>query len=126
MRLNFLGRTSAWKTGPCRKTTTLDAPRRAFSTPGRPPKPLDKKRKWRVAQLTAAGGTLTASAAFFSDEIKHGYNAAERSARVLSTLAVCVNEYVVSSIARHAIADPTVAAIARLSKFVSMIMMKKH
>ena len=46
-----------------------------------------------VVQLAAAtGGTLTATAVFLSDEVKHGYNAAERSARVMSTLAVCVNE----------------------------------
>jgi hypothetical protein len=44
-------------------------------------------------QLAAAGGALTA-AAFLSDEIRHGYSAAERSTRVIVTLTICVNEFV--------------------------------
>lgn len=43
-------------------------------------------------RLAAAGGTLGASVLFFTDEIKYGYDAAERTGRVLTTLALCINE----------------------------------
>jgi hypothetical protein len=125
MRLNFLGRNSAWKYAQCRRTTIGDAQRRAFSTPGQPLRIFDKRRKRRAVQLAAAG-TLTASAAFLSDEIKHGYNAAERSARVMSTLAVCVNEYVLKFLVWLIGSDEIAAATERLSSRTPMIPTKKH
>lgn len=42
--------------------------------------------------LAAGGGTLGAGAFAFSDDVKHGYAAVERTGRVMSTLAVCMNE----------------------------------
>jgi hypothetical protein len=125
MRLNFLGRNSAWKYTQCPRTTIGDAKRRAFSTPGQPTRIFDKRRKSRAVQLAAAG-TLTASAAFLSDEIKHGYNAAERSARVMSTLAVCVNEYVLKFLGWLIGSDEIAAATERLSSCTPMIPTKKH
>jgi len=50
-------------------------------------------RRKNVA-LAAASGTLGASVALFTDDVKHGYMAVERSGRVLTTLAVCMNEWV--------------------------------
>lgn len=41
----------------------------------------------------AAGGSAGASLLFFGDDIRHGWLAAERTGRVVSTLAVCINEY---------------------------------
>lgn len=46
-----------------------------------------------VTYAAAGVGTVGAGALFFTDEIKHGYAAAERTGRVVSTLAVCINEY---------------------------------
>jgi len=54
-------------------------------------------RRKNVA-LAAASGTLGASVALFTDDVKHGYMAVERSGRVLTTLAVCMNEWVSISI----------------------------
>lgn len=44
--------------------------------------------------LAATGGALGAGAFAFTDDVKHGYAAAERTGRVVSTLAVCMNEWV--------------------------------
>lgn len=43
--------------------------------------------------LAAATGTLGIGALAFTDDIKHSYKAAERTGRVVSTLAVCINDY---------------------------------
>jgi aarF domain-containing kinase len=51
-----------------------------------------KKRPRRALQYATAGGTLGVTALAFSDDIKHGYAAAERTGRVMTTLAVCINE----------------------------------
>lgn len=50
--------------------------------------------KRRRVVLAAAGGALALSALPFGDDAKHAYNAVERTGRVVSTLAVCMNEYV--------------------------------
>jgi aarF domain-containing kinase len=49
------------------------------------------RRKGRVV-LAAAGGALGVTALAFTDDVKHAYGAIERSGRVASTLAVCINE----------------------------------
>jgi len=63
-----------------------------YSTFGRRVEVVNKGKSKKVI-WAAAGGTLGGGLLFFGDEIKHSYHAAERSARVLSTLAVCVNDY---------------------------------
>ena len=50
------------------------------------------KRKGRVLLAATAGG-LGVTAVGFTDDVKHAYEAIERSGRVASTLAVCINEY---------------------------------
>jgi aarF domain-containing kinase len=45
-----------------------------------------------VKYAAAAVGTVGAGALVFSNDIKHAYAAVERSGRVVSTLAVCINE----------------------------------
>lgn len=52
------------------------------------PKP---KRKGRVL-LAAAGGALGVTAFTFTDDVKHTFKAVERSGRVVSALALCINE----------------------------------
>src|SRR6187402_901162 len=48
------------------------------------------RRKGRVVLAAAAGG-LGVSALAFGDDVKHAYGAMERTGRVISTLAVCIN-----------------------------------
>jgi aarF domain-containing kinase len=52
----------------------------------------EKKRKRRRLLLASTAGAAGVASFFLADEVKHAYGAAERSGRVLSTLAVCVNE----------------------------------
>ncbi|GKT91084.1 ABC1 family protein [Colletotrichum tofieldiae] len=47
----------------------------------------------RVWLLASGGGAAAAGALAFTDDIKHGYEAAERAGRVAAALAVCINEY---------------------------------
>lgn len=48
-------------------------------------------RRGRVLAAGMAGG-LGVTALAFGDDVKHAYQAVERSSRVISTLAVCINE----------------------------------
>ena len=50
-----------------------------------------KRKNGRII-LAAAGGAVGISTIAFGDDIKHAYKATERSGRVASTLAVCINE----------------------------------
>lgn len=51
-----------------------------------------KRKSRRGLKYAAAGGALGAGVLAFSDDAKHIYAAAERSGRVVTALAVCVNE----------------------------------
>lgn len=52
-----------------------------------------KSRRGRIVLLTAGAGTIGAGGLVaVSDEVKHGYAATERTARVASTLFTCINE----------------------------------
>lgn len=51
-----------------------------------------KRKNGKVLFAAASGGVLGASALAFGDDIKHAYGAVERSGRVASTLALCINE----------------------------------
>lgn len=52
---------------------------------------LQKHRRTIIA--TALGGTVSVGVlGTLSDDIKHGYVAARRTGRVLTTLTVCINE----------------------------------
>ena len=55
--------------------------------------------KRRRVVLAAAGGALALSALPFGVDAKHVYGAVERTGRVVSTLAVCINEYAKCSLA---------------------------
>jgi aarF domain-containing kinase len=50
------------------------------------------RRRGRVL-LAATGGALGLGAISFTDDVKHAYEAVERTGRVVSTLALCINEY---------------------------------
>ncbi|KAJ9607720.1 hypothetical protein H2200_007798 [Cladophialophora chaetospira] len=74
----------------------------------RPQKPFDKPRirfhsyqrtvrivrpRQAVYWAAAGGGAAGAGVLAFGDDIKHGWRAAERTGRVVSTLVVCINDY---------------------------------
>ncbi|KAK6950768.1 hypothetical protein Daesc_007293 [Daldinia eschscholtzii] len=51
--------------------------------------------KTRVTVLAAAGTAAAGAGVLaFTDDIKAGYDATERSGRVATALALCINEYV--------------------------------
>lgn len=53
-----------------------------------------KSRSSRVLLYASTGAAAVASTALaFSDDIKNSYEAAERTGRVIATLAICINEY---------------------------------
>jgi aarF domain-containing kinase len=54
-------------------------------------KSAKSKKRGRVL-VAAAGGALGVTAVAFTDDVRHAYEAAERTGRVVSTLAVCINE----------------------------------
>jgi len=51
------------------------------------------KRK-RVILWAASGAATGATVLAFTDDIKHGYESAERTSRVAAALFVCINEYI--------------------------------
>lgn len=57
-------------------------------------------RRRTVLKVAAAGGSIGVAVVGFWDDIKHGYAAAERSARVATALAICINEYMLSLLTR--------------------------
>ncbi|KAI9771361.1 MAG: hypothetical protein M1840_002331 [Geoglossum simile] len=54
---------------------------------------LGRRPRLRAVVLAAAGGTFGVGALAFTDDVKHTYAAAQRTGRVVSTLAVCINDY---------------------------------
>jgi len=51
-----------------------------------------QKKRGKIL-FAAAGGALGVSALAFGDDVRHAYEAAERSGRVAGTLFVNINEY---------------------------------
>jgi aarF domain-containing kinase len=65
---------------------------RNYSYGRRPIRIAHKAKPTKAVRIAATSGTLAGSLLFFTDEIKYGYDAAERTGRVMTTLAVCINE----------------------------------
>lgn len=57
---------------------------------------MKPKKKRRVLYTSAAGLGIAATAVAFNDDAKHIAGAAQRTGRVVSTLFVNINEYVVA------------------------------
>ncbi|ODH30178.1 Atypical/ABC1/ABC1-B protein kinase [Paracoccidioides brasiliensis] len=64
-----------------------------FQTPNDNGGSANKRRPKRALKYAAAGGTVGATLFAFSDDVKHVYSAAERTGRVMTALAVCINDY---------------------------------
>ncbi|KAI0595410.1 ABC1 family-domain-containing protein [Biscogniauxia sp. FL1348] len=73
-----------------------------FSSKGAP---KSSKAKTLILTATATGATTTAALAF-TDEIKQGYDATERTGRVATTLTICINDYRTSLNLRDQTDDP--------------------
>src|SRR3954462_10129309 len=67
---------------------------RRFGTKSKSRSIPKEKRKGRILFAAAGGTGVAALAVGFGDDVKHAYGSVERTGRVASTLAVCINEYV--------------------------------
>ncbi|EFQ28981.1 ABC1 family protein [Colletotrichum graminicola] len=70
------------------------------------PKNGSGRKGGRVWLLASGGGAAAAGALAFTDDIKHGYEAAERAGRVAAALAVCINDYRTTLNQKESIEDP--------------------
>lgn len=91
---SLLAQASPWTCRSCtqqiRQQGRTSQGRAQFSTKAKaPPRP----RGARIIAL-AAVGTAGAGAFAVTDSARHGYEAVERTGRVVSALALCMNEYV--------------------------------
>ncbi|KIX08141.1 uncharacterized protein Z518_02797 [Rhinocladiella mackenziei CBS 650.93] len=90
MRLNSgaLFRSRATRT--CARCKGTQSARRGYSVSRRSVRVI---RPRKAVYWAAAGGSVGGTLLFFGDDIRHGWQAAERTGRVVSTLAVCINDY---------------------------------
>ncbi|KAK1584865.1 ABC1 family protein [Colletotrichum navitas] len=70
------------------------------------PKNGGGRKGGRVWLLASGGGAAAAGALAFTDDIRHGYEAAERAGRVAAALAVCINDYRTTLNQKESIEDP--------------------
>jgi len=91
---SLLSQSSPWT---CRSCTRLSQwqtrfpqkPLRYSTKSGKPPRPRRRRNL-----VLAASGAVGVVALTLTDDVKHAYKAFERTGRVMGTLAVCINEYV--------------------------------
>ncbi|OAP60848.1 hypothetical protein AYL99_05850 [Fonsecaea erecta] len=95
----FLRGRATWTCPRCKNLQNpFDKPRRGFTSSRRPVRVV---RPRQAVYWAAAGGSAGASLLLFGDDIKHGWLAAERTGRVVTTLAVCINDYRVTLNEQH-------------------------
>lgn len=95
---------AAWTCPSCLRQQKVCLQKASFSTRARRTRPANRKR---TVILATAGGGLGAAALITaaSDNVKHGYAAAERTGRVANTLFACINDYRVTLKRRPANTD---------------------
>lgn len=99
MRVNpraLFGGPKPWTCSRCSTKTGADTAKRAFGSVREVKITRNRKPVKKVYLAAASAAGAGAGALAFSDNIKHGYEAAERSGRVLGCLAVNINEYACS------------------------------
>ncbi|TVY31779.1 ABC1 family protein-like protein [Lachnellula subtilissima] len=88
-----------WTCRQCRDLGLRRAPpkhntqQRTYSSGGGSNYEHPQPRKRQVLLAAAATGTIGATALAFSDDVRHAVQGMERTGRVITTLAVCVNDY---------------------------------
>ncbi|TVY26681.1 ABC1 family protein MCP2-like protein [Lachnellula hyalina] len=88
-----------WTCRQCRDLGLRRAPpkhntqQRTYSSGGGSNYGRPQRRKRQVLLAAAATGTIGATALAFSDDVRHAVQGMERTGRVITTLAVCVNDY---------------------------------
>lgn len=85
-------RTIPWTCRACLRRQTTPLQRPSFATKAGPEARPRSKRGRRIL-LASTGGVVAASVVAFSDDAKHAVTAVQRTGRVVSTLAVCINDY---------------------------------
>ncbi|EXJ58559.1 Atypical/ABC1/ABC1-B protein kinase [Cladophialophora yegresii CBS 114405] len=91
--LAFLRGRVSWTCARCRSLpqTPIHKSRRRFASYHGPVRVVRPRQA--VYWAAAGGGVAGAGVLAFGDNIKHGWLAAERTGRVVSTLVVCINDY---------------------------------
>lgn len=97
-------RTIPWTCRACLRRQTTPLQRPSFATKAGPKAHPQSKRGRRIL-LASTGGVVAASVVAFSDDAKHAVTAVQRTGRVVSTLAVCINDYRVTLKHDHDNAD---------------------
>jgi aarF domain-containing kinase len=95
MRINpraLFGGPVPWTCSQCSTKTRPNTAKRAFGSAREVKIIRNRKPVKRVYLAAASAAGAGVGALVFSDNIKHGYEAAERSGRVLGCLAVNINE----------------------------------
>jgi aarF domain-containing kinase len=96
MRINpraLFGGPVPWTCSQCSSKTRPKTAKCAFGSVREVNITRNRKPVKRVYLAVASAAGAGVGALAFSDNIKHGYEAAERSGRVLGCLAVNINEY---------------------------------
>ncbi|KAI1303413.1 ABC1-domain-containing protein [Xylaria venustula] len=97
--LSRLASTKSWTCNNCRTQIVRHAKfqrssSRPYSTGSSGSSRRGPKPRARVVVLTATGtGAAGAGVLAFTDDIKYGYEVTERTGRVATTLALCINDY---------------------------------
>lgn len=104
LSINSLGRLAtnrSWTCVNCRTQlitnakTTQHPLARQYATGSSGYSKRQRPRRKRLTVLTAAATAATGAGVLaFTDDIKYGYDATERTGRVAAALAICINEYV--------------------------------
>ncbi|KAI0440451.1 ABC1-domain-containing protein [Xylaria telfairii] len=109
--LNRLARNTPWTCASCRtqllRHTKFQRPSSQRYSGGPSGSSRRGPRRARVAVLTAtATGATGAGVLAFTDDVKYGYDVSERTGRVATTLALCINDYRSSLNDRERTDDP--------------------
>lgn len=91
---SIIRRSIPWTCRACLRRQALPQQRRTFAT--KPPThPTTQNKRRRRILLASSGLGFTAAAITFNEDAKHAYTAVQRSSRVVTTLFININEYVI-------------------------------
>ena len=85
-----------WTCRACLKRTTRTSSRFTYATQTSK-QALRRKRRSKLLLASMTGTGIAATAVAFNDEARYVAQAAQRSGRVVTTLFICINEYIQSA-----------------------------